>query len=190
MNTLVAICIGHSRKINGHPEGGAVTHDGATNEWNWNKALADEIAAWLHKHRVRSVIIDEYEGSSYGSAQRWLASHLRGLDVTLALELHFNSSDNAEAHGAEWLHWHSSTKGKRLADSLRDEMALTGLMHTRGTKPRGLADRGAEFLRGTHCPAVICEPFFGSSFRDWPKADREKSRLAIAMAEGVLGYFD
>jgi N-acetylmuramoyl-L-alanine amidase len=190
MNTLVALCVGHSRKIDGRTEGGAITHDGSTNEWRYNKAMAEGISTWLAKAGVRSVIISEYEGGSYGRAQAWLASHLRGLNATIALELHFNSSDSAEAHGHEWLYLHGSDRGARLAESLSAEMAMTSMFRTRGAKPLDGSDRGALFVRDTHCPAVICEPFFGSSFHDWPKADREKERIAIAIAEGVLTYFD
>jgi len=188
--SLIALCVGHSRRIDGRIEGGAVTHDGATNEWRYNKRLAGGIAEVLAKSGVRSVIISEYEGGSYGRAQAWLASHLRGLNATIALELHFNSADSAEASGHEWLYWHGSSRGAKLAESLSAEMALTGLFRTRGAKALDGSDRGALFVRDTHCPAVICEPFFGSSFLDWPKADREIARVAMAMAEGVLSYFN
>jgi N-acetylmuramoyl-L-alanine amidase len=188
--TLVALCVGHSRKTDDRMDGGAVTHDGATNEWHYNKRLAGGIAAVLAKSGVRSVIISEYEGSSYGRAQAWLAGHLKDLGCTIALELHFNSADSAEASGHEWLYWHGSDRGAKLAESLSAEMAMTGMFRTRGAKAIDGSDRGALFTKLPSCPSVICEPFFGSSFLDWPKADREISRVATAMAEGVLSYFD
>jgi len=44
------------------------------------------------------------------------------------------------------------------------------------------------FLRGTHCPAVICEPFFGSNPGDWQTAKDKKTNIARAIAEGILEY--
>ncbi|RYD26970.1 MAG: hypothetical protein EOP87_21905, partial [Verrucomicrobiaceae bacterium] len=67
-NAHIALCVGHSRRINGHPEGGAVSHDGKTNEWNHNLPLAILIRARLKQHGIRATIISEYQGGSYDSA--------------------------------------------------------------------------------------------------------------------------
>lgn len=187
---LIALCVGHSRKIAGLAEGGAVTHDGTMNEWRWNTGMAELIAKHLHAHSVRSVIVSEYEGAGYGAAMRWLASHLKGLGVTAAIELHFNSADNENATGHEWLYWHRSKAGERLAQFLEQEMNLTGTgIKSRGAKPIH-EGRGAEFLRLTHCPAVIAEPFFGSNPRDWKAARLFRPNIARAIAEGILEFLD
>lgn len=190
-NPLAAICIGHSRAVNGRHEGGAVAADGATNEWTYNSALAPLIVSALARQRIAAVIVDAYEGHGYGAAQRWLATHLKELGVILAVELHFNDSDDAGASGHEWLYWHSSAKGKRLAESLSDEFCL-GMpeIRMRGAKALGPNDRGAEFLKGTHCPAVICEPFFGSNRSNWSAAVLGRQKIANAIAEGIAEYLD
>lgn len=188
MSTIIGLCVGHSRKIGTRIEGGAVAVDGKTNEWAYNRTLARHIAAHLKSHRVASLTVDHYEGAGYGSAQRWLASHLKAAGVTLALELHFNSA-SPTANGHEWLYWHSSTNGKRLASELNQNMCF-GItqIKSRGIKAKTSVDRGAEFLSGTHCPAVICEPFFGSHAGDWQIAAENSSRIGRAIAEGILDY--
>lgn len=191
MKPHLAICIGHSRLINGHPEGGAISHDGKKSEWNYNLSLAILIRQELKSHGIRAEIVSKYEGASYGSAQRWLAGHLRELEVIAAIELHFNAADSPEAHGHEWLYWSTSGHGKRLAQCLEAEMCLgVPELRTRGIKPKGTGDRGAEFLRGTHCPAVICEPFFGTSPSDWATAQAKQAKIAKAIAEGVMEFLD
>jgi len=191
MIPAVAICIGHSREVNGRHEGGAVAADGSTNEWAYNSALAPLIVSALARQTIRAVVVDAYEGHGYGAAMRWLATHLKELGVRSAVELHFNDSDDAGAHGHEWLYWHSSPRGKRLAESLSDEFCL-GMpgIRRRGAKAKAPGDRGAEFLSGTHCPAVICEPFFGSNRSDWSEATLGRQKIANAIAEGIAEYLD
>lgn len=188
---LTAICIGHSRKVQGTVEGGAVACDNQTSEWHYNSVLAPLIVAALARQRFPAVIVDAYEGNGYGAAQRWLAGHLKKIGAGLAIELHFNDSDEAGACGHEWLYWHTSAKGRRLAESLSDEFCLgVPAIRMRGAKPKGPGDRGAEFLSGTHCPAVICEPFFGSNRNDWLTAITSRQKIAFAISEGIAEYLD
>lgn len=186
-----AICIGHSRQINGQPEGGAVSV-GGIKEWDYNVALADLIGAHLTRNRLPWFIVDHYKGSGYTTAMRWLAEHLDERGAAVAIELHFNSAGET-ARGHEWLYWHRSRRSMALADSLDYELRLQlppNVMPARGIKPRTAADRGAEFLRLTHCPAVICEPFFGSNDDDWKLATTHIDKIAIAIANGVNEWLD
>lgn len=190
MSDLVGICVGHSRKIKGRIEGGAVSVGGIS-EHAFNCGLARAIQSILKSHRVKAVVISEYEGGSYGSAQRWLAGQLKDAGVSVAMELHFNASDNPDAAGHEWLYWATSQNGRRLAESLSDEMGMAlPQLKSRGIKAKTAADRGAQFLSGTHCPAVICEPFFGSNPADWNFASQHQEAIARAIAWGLLDYYD
>lgn len=190
MGQLVAICIGHSRSVKGRIEGGAVSVGGES-EWSYNRQLGEMIVDELGERAIDTVEISKYNGTSYGSAQRWLAKTLKDYGATLAIELHFNSSDDLKANGHEWLYWSSSSNGKALAKSIHDEMCLgVGEIKARGAKPRFQGDRGSEFLSGTHCPAVICEVGFGSSPKDWSLMTSKKLDIARAIAHGVMGYLD
>lgn len=187
MQPHIAICIGHSRLVNGRPEGGAVSHDGKSSEHTYNLPLAILIRQEIQKLGFRAIVISKYDGAGYGSAQRWLAAQLKAEGVSLAIELHFNSSDDPAGNGHEWLYWGTSTRGRNLADKINQAVtaAVPGI-RPRGLKPKNSADRGAEFLKGTHCPAVICEPGFGSNVRDWQQLQDHRSELARAIAAGCV----
>jgi len=190
MKPLVAICVGHSRIANGRTEGGAISISGEC-EWSYNRQLAEMIADELGHRAIDTVEVTRYEGEGYGAAQRWLAARLEAYGATLAIELHFNSSDNPESNGHEWLYWNTSRKGKLLADNLNSEMCLgVNEIRTRGIIPKFKGDRGAEFLRGVRCPSVICEVGFGSSAKDWKVMTEKKDAIARAIAHGILEYLD
>lgn len=185
----IALCIGHSRRINDRLDGGAVSIAGVM-EWTYNRALADMIGAHLTRNRLQWFIVDAYQGRGYGAAMAWLANHLAERTADVAIELHFNAA-TPSARGHEWLHWHSSKAGRSLAESLDYEMRMQfppGIMPARGPKPRSGAHRGSEFLRRTHCPAVIAEPFFASNEEDWKLATTQKDKIAIAIANGIAEH--
>ena len=190
MAQLVAICIGHSRSVKGRIEGGAVSIGGES-EWSYNRQLGEMIVDELGNKQIDTVEIAKYNGPSYGSAQRWLAQTLKDYGATIAIELHFNSSDDPKANGHEWLYWSSSKNGKSLATSIHDNMCLSvNDIKSRGAKPRFPGDRGSEFLRGTHCPSVICETGFGSNQNDWGVMVSKKQKIARAIAHGIMDYLD
>ncbi len=184
---LIALCVGHSRRIGDFPEGGAVSV-GKESEWRYNTELVGMVSGSLKARGHRVLVINCYEGGSYGAAMKWLADHLRKEGADLAVELHFNSA-GPTARGHEWLFWHASTKGQRLAiefdKAFRD---ILPALPARGAKLRTGGDRGAEFLRLTHCPAVIAEPFFGSNASDWGIATERKGDIAFAMARAISAY--
>ena len=190
MGQLVAICIGHSRSVKGRIEGGAVSVSGES-EWSYNRQLGEMIVDELGERAIDTVEISKYNGPSYGSAQRWLAKMLKDCNATIAIELHFNSSDDPKANGHEWLYWSTSKNGKALASSIHDNVCLAvNSIKSRGVKPRFPGDRGAEFLHGTHCPSVICEVGFGSNQKDWAIMIDKKNEIARAIAHGIMDYLD
>lgn len=187
---LVALCVGHSRLINGRTEGGAISVAGVS-EHVYNSGLARMIQSQLATRGIPSLIVDRYEGNGYTAAQRWLAAHLKAKGATLAIELHWNASENDSATGHEWLFWQSSVKGKKLAGYLDfSHRESFPNLKARGLKPKGNGDRGAEFLKFTSCPAVIAEPFFGSNLNDWQHAEDHKEEIATAYAEGIRDYLN
>jgi N-acetylmuramoyl-L-alanine amidase len=177
---MIALCVGHSRQ----GDSGAASVDGVV-EYDYNCDLAYLISK---KIRQETRIYNSYEGKGYTSSMRWLAKKLKEDGAKFAVELHFNAA-NPSATGHEWLYWHSSRKGRLLARSLRDSMEDTFTDFTsRGIKARGKGSRGAAFLRLTHCPAVIAEPFFGTNEMDWDLATAHKDGLAHTIAGGLVLY--
>lgn len=186
---LAAICVGHSRLVNGHPEGGAVAIDETTSELSYNTALAAMICLELDTLGMASTGIYRYPGNGYGAAQRWLAGELKALGATLAIELHFNSSDSPASNGHEMLYWHASVKGKALAAAIDAQFdSLLPAFRHRPLVAITAQDRGAQFLRGTHCPAVIVESFFGSNAGDWREGMARRATIARAIACGIRDY--
>lgn len=189
MRRKVAICIGHSRMVVGRPEGGAISVGGVS-EWNYNLRLGALITDELDRHGIQAVEFRVYEGKTYGAAVSWLASQIKATGCEAAVELHFNSA-GADATGHEWLHWFASERGKSLASNIQSEMTKRiPELKSRGLKAIGGADeRGAGFLRQTHCPAVIAEPFFGSNAADWAIAQAKQGEIAKAIAAGIARFY-
>ena len=180
----LGICVGHSRG----GDKGAVSLWGES-EWDYNSKVAIELKAELDRRGKDSFIIDDYSadgsGCGYSAGIRRAAKLLRDQGATHCIELHFNAA-TPSAHGAEWLHWHNSTGGKRLAESIQAGFTQTfPTIRDRGIKPRHAGQRGSLFLRLTPVPAVICEPFFGSNEGDCAEFEGKEADLALAYAEGI-----
>lgn len=182
---MIAICVGHSRP----GDRGAVSVGGIT-EWEYNRLLAALMISRLRELDMPAMIVERYEGITYGRAMRALGQYLRAHQVTLAVELHFNSFDDPESNGHEWLYWHNSGDGLRLATALERS---TNRMFP-GNKRRGLIPvtsrktDGAGFLMETSCPAVVCEPFFGTNPREWKLMAEKQCILADGLVAGLERY--
>lgn len=183
---MIAICIGHSRP--GDSGAASIT---ATTEHAFNTDLGRRVVKLLTALDHPAVLINSYQGKSYTAAMKWLGTHLKDIKASLAIELHFNSSDNASAQGMEYLHHQSSRRGEALALSLIDHQRprFPGAV-SRGIKSIGPRGRGWGFLDLTPCPAAICEPFFGSNAAEWARysAEDAKQRLAESYAAGIVQF--
>lgn len=179
-----AICVGHSRSGDSGAESA-----GGVSEWNYNVPVGELVAAELRSHGIEVLLLTDYKGSGYGAAMDWVASELDRFGADCALELHFNAA-NKTAQGFEYLYWHSSTNGKKLAQALLDAHALTFNSFNRGIKGKNSGDRGALFLSKPACPSVICEPFFGDNPDEWARYSSEDAQKALAgvYADAVLSF--
>lgn len=182
---VLAICVGHSR----YNDMGAVACDEETNEWTYNLQVAKSIKEELDDAGVPSVIVHEYTGNNYSESMKNLSVELKELKVTSAIELHFNAATPA-AHGSEMLYWHKSKKSEKLAQCLQDQVVETFGVKDRGVKPKTAKSRGARFLKETHCPAVITEPFFGSNQEDWDMFEHSFDTLGSSLAKGFINYYN
>lgn len=179
-NELIAVLVGHSRG-----DGGAVSVGGVS-EWNFNRVVARHVKGALDDMGVDCVVIDQYQKTSYGRAMKALAKTLKEMSVTAAIELHFNDGPET-ATGHEWLHWATSAPGRKLAQCLNAQFTRDhDNLKQRGLVPISTATkRGGQFLVGTHCPAVICEPFFGSNRHDWYYASNHQKQFGESLARAV-----
>ena len=179
----VAICVGHSRS----GDKGAQSIGGIS-EWDWNSKVAHMLKGKLDDAGVDCFVVDHYEGGTYGAAMSWVGSHLKSQGATVAIELHFNAASSS-AKGFEYLYWHTSTEGQKLANAfITAQKALNTPAPSRGAKPADGGDRGSGFLSKTPCPAIICEPFFGSNSGEWNYWSERPSVLADVYARAIKSY--
>lgn len=159
------------------------------NEWHYNRVVGSHAAKILNDRGIPAICIDRYLASSYTPAIRQLARDLREAGAVCAVELHFNSA-TPSARGNEWHYWHSSVRGRALAKSI-DTRFNEWLPESasRGIKPvRSQKARGGTFLRLTHCPALIAEPFFGSNVQEWEFFKDNQVAYAEVVADGIADW--
>jgi N-acetylmuramoyl-L-alanine amidase len=181
----VAICVGHSRI----GDKGA-TSVGGVSEWSYNKKVADVLKAKLRHQGIQSVVFDDYPSNSYGGAMEWLAQSVAKQECDIAVELHFNSYSSSKTGGYEYLHYHTSDEGRRLAECFRKSHSeFSDVQSDRGVKARKAGGRAGGFLRRVPPPAVVCEPFFGSCPKEWILFDGKHSLLAEIYSHAIVKYF-
>ena len=181
----VAICVGHSR--DGDKGAKSINE---TSEWDYNQVVAEELAGILTRSKIEAQVFDYYAGNNYVDSMSWLAKEINAYGSSCAIELHFNSA-TSDADGYEYLYWHSSTSGKRLAECFHTaHQAMSFNQKSRGIKTKNDTSRGALFLRKPLCPCVICEPFFGSSEKEWAMLGNLEGQalLAAIYANGIADY--
>lgn len=178
---VIAVCVGHSRRN----DKGAVNTDGVS-EYKYNSLVAAVTVEKLRKMGHTAHLIAEYGGNSYGSAMTWVAAKVKELKADVAVELHFNSASSQKAVGHEWLYWLTSRKSKLLAESFRQCFADAFPDRVdRGLKAKDQTSRGAGFLSKTHCPAIICEPFFGSNTEETAFFSCKVDELGLVYASAL-----
>lgn len=181
----VAICIGHSRI--GDKGARSV---GGISEWIYNSEVATLLAKQLKQRGIASAIIDDYPCESYSGAMSWLSKEVDKINADVAIELHFNSFSSSSAEGYEYLYYAHSAAGKKLALCLlKAHQSKSASQKDRGAKPIERKDRGGHFVTMVKPPAVICEPFFGSSPKEWVLLGQKPAVVADIYATGIFNYF-
>jgi N-acetylmuramoyl-L-alanine amidase len=182
---VVALVIGHDPKESG-AQGEFTATDGTrvkVSEYPYNVVVSGKVRQRLsaekgiHIHDVRRHLCGGYHG---------MVRHVNGIDPAFAVELHFNAADDPKANGTETLFWHASERSRELATIFQAAVITRWQLRDRGLKPINLGERGAPFLRGTRCPAIICEPFFGSNAKEMQHAMDRVDQLAAAYADAIV----
>lgn len=104
----------------------------------------------------------------------------------LAVDVHINAGGG---DGFEVFHTLSGGKGKVLAQNIEAEVKAAG-QNSRGVKTKA-GSNGRDyyaFIRGTVCPAVICELGFIDNWNDLSAFDEayEQNKFGEAYARGIL----
>lgn len=113
-----------------------------------------------------------------------LPKQINTLNPHFVISFHANAF-NKTAAGSEVLYYHSSLKGKRMAEIWLRHIVETLGLPNRGVKPKHEEDRGGHFLKYTHAPAIILEPFFIDNNLDYQTAQNNRKDLLLAYVDAV-----
>ncbi len=182
----LAIVVGHNVRAQG-----AVRADTGETEYSWNGRLADIIEARsvrIPQIEVRTFFREDLRSyrkelhDVYGRTDRW------GADATC--ELHFNGAATQSATGTETL-TSGSARSIRFAQAVQDKMLDALGLRDRGLKTVSREGRGGRSLHTGRAPAILVEPFFGSSPKGLAATDEahEMVRLADAILRGAETAF-
>lgn len=181
----LAIVIGHNWKSQG-----AVRKDTGETEYKWNSRLAEMIvneAAVYPSIEVK--VFKRTPGGGYRREIHRVYDETDDWNADATVELHFNSHHNPDATGTETL-----TSGTRL--SLRfAEAVQENMLDALGLKDRGekivRSGRGSASLIAGRAPAILTEPFFGSSPKGLKATDEshEMRSLAVAILDATQSVF-
>jgi N-acetylmuramoyl-L-alanine amidase len=169
----IALVIGHSKTSQG-----AVNKATKLTEFKYNEQLAKDVQQELQKENHEGVLV-------YRTTLAALPAQVNKLQPRIGIEFHCNASAKANAKGAEVLYWHTSTKGKKVAEILQAEIVAALGNPNRGAKPRTLGERGATQLKETNMPYVILEPFFIDNDADLKNAQVKHKELVKAIVRGI-----
>lgn len=178
----VCICIGHSSK-----DEGARNDKYNVGEYSFNKELANKIKEELDKLNYTSYIVNRLTdggGTGMSADIRAVNKH----EVDCIIELHCNAY-NGKASGCETLYWHTSKKGKRLAELVQEKTLAVLENNDRKIKPIDNGDRGAAVLKGSYYPMIMTEPFFIDNDNEYINARLNMDKLAKNIALAIDEWF-
>lgn len=177
----VCIDIGHCPSAPG-----AENRTYGISEYRFWRMFAQRLVYYLNGYGHGAVIVNrETDGGGTGMTACVRACNAANADVIVAL--HANAY-NGKASGSETLYWHTSPRGKRLAQCIQAQVVKTLCLPDRGIKPITGTERGGAQLRGTVAPCVIVEPFFIDNDADCGKALKQAHNLCGAIADGIANY--
>jgi len=127
-------------------------------EYGFNDQLSCDIYDYL-KEKDSDIGIQIIRRKTYKS----LPDDVNNLRVDFCISLHCNAapaSHSGRWNGTETLYYHTSKKGKIMAEILQKKLVECLEFRDRGILPRSTEERGGYLLRYTDAPCVIAEPFF------------------------------
>ena len=191
---LVDIGHGGTKTVNGKAvrDYGAENSITKMNEFTWNKDFVENyLLSELQKAGIKYQIVLRDVGITKLIND---LNKVAGKD-DIILSFHLNSA-GATATGTETLYWHTSAKGKKLAEIV--QKGLTGVLGLpdRGIKIRrkpldnadSLNQRGWTMFKDTKVPFVMLESFFITNDEDLKRGNEKKAELAKAVVSAIKEY--
>ncbi|WP_422049925.1 N-acetylmuramoyl-L-alanine amidase [Shimia sp.] len=182
----LAIVVGHNARAQG-----AVRRDTGETEFSWNSRLSEIIED--RAGRFPGMFVKTFFREDVGSYRRELREVYRQVDewgAEASCELHFNSHSTTSATGTETL-TSGTPLSRQFAMAVQREMLDALGLRDRGLKTVSRTDRGGKSLFVGRAPAILIEPFFGSSPKGLAATDEhdEMVFLADAILRGASKVF-
>lgn len=138
---------------------------------------------------------DGTESSKVRNIDRARDANEWGADVYVSLHANgFHQVVDPDRVGMEVLYWYTSSRGRHLADRLRDEIVsrFEGTIYDRGSKPIRSGERGATALKATSMPAILIEPGFITDADDerWLRYFGTQALLAESIEQAIYTAFE
>jgi hypothetical protein len=182
-----AVVVGHNRVATGASSLPPISKS----EYAFNSGIAQLMKANAWHYNVSAEVFIREPSGSYAQEIKAAYAHVKDWGAQCSMELHFNSSDeSATASRSQVLCRRGSVDARGLAQA-----CLTPVVDLLKLKNGGVVlvdpgDRGGGALYALDdVPAVLCEPFFGSTSSDCVRvAAVGDEALALAYLRGVRDW--
>lgn len=176
-NHKLAIVVGHNAQAQGAQRG-----DNGESEYMFNSRIArlmEEYARAKYPDLDVRVFFRQPMGS-YTNEIRRVYDQVDAWAAHLSMELHFNASESPSASGTETL-TSGTPASMAAAVAVNDEVVRALGLRDRGVKTRSKGRGSASLIFG-RAPAILVEPFFGSSTKGLTATDEASEEKVLAMA--------
>lgn len=176
----LAIVVGHNSDSQG-----AVRTDTRESEFRFNSRIAELIKTYARQYDGLSTqIFFRQSGGGYTREIRRVYAETDAWGADATVELHFNGAKSPQATGTETL-TSGTPASMRMAVEVNNAMVAALGLRDRGVKTRR-EGRGSQSLMVGDAPAILIEPFFGSSASDCKAVGPSgEEALARAVLRGV-----
>lgn len=177
----LAIVVGHNSDSQG-----AVRTDTGESEFRFNSRLAEIIQTYARAYDgLDAKVFYRQAGGGYTREIRRVYAETDAWGADATVELHFNGAADSRATGTETL-TSGTPASMRMAVEVNNAMVAALGLRDRGVKTRR-EGRGSGSLMSGSAPAILVEPFFGSSPSDCDavKGSAQEEALARAILRGV-----
>jgi N-acetylmuramoyl-L-alanine amidase len=178
----LAVIVGHNSKA----QGASALPPIGKSEFAFNTKVAEEMKEEASHYNIVAEIFFRKASASFSSEIREAYAAVAAWRPDGAIELHFNSADNASASRSEVLCRPNDTDTQAFAGHV-----LTAIVDLLGLKNGGVKltkpqDRGGTSLHALpDVPTILVEPFFGSNKSDCVRvASVGQEALALAYLRG------
>jgi N-acetylmuramoyl-L-alanine amidase len=179
--------------INAHTayaRGATFEHNGIIrSEYQFSSQINKEVVNILSTSQINSFIVDASQIQPYNSSLNYKAFFVDDQKPDIAIETHFNSSDNKKASGFEVLYSKGRETSKQLAICMVE--GLKKYLPFLIRRENGLFEvDNIYLLKSVNCPIVITESLFLSNpfeqqYLLFPNAIKI---LSNAIAEGIFAW--